>query len=335
MASPESGLKRRESAPALSPLEQALAKRLGREKNPIHLEIEMGFGAHSTKEDADIFAESIAKADLILLEGPGGSKESNHVMAVLAKGERSLGEAQNIEIISAHRKRILELIENTKKTVLTLDIAENDPLIPELESVTKSLQDFLLTTGLEKPALDEAVRRYRELLERFLVANTKRDEVILANVEKRIAEAIKTNPILRTKSPLKIFTLYGAMHTPLYEDMQRRHPSSTSRFSATPFSYQHGEEYRRRKRSGQETPPDLLVRGMMSNMCTDIILSMLTPSPQEGSKQNEIVRKVIDDFSVEELQNLYKFLITEEKFAMVQEIIVQRMFKVFPSGEAS
>ena len=235
----------------ISPLERTVSRLAGRERKPLRIDIRMAFGGHSSREAADAMnlAEEIQKADLILMEGIGSARDQQKIFDDLSSGKLAF---KDFSAPNPFQERMVELIHGTKKPIYFWDISTQDPSFEKSIKTMNTLTSFGDAMTLKKPDLEVAVGGLKILLEQMADAQKERDTTTDSLLEKKINRALSEVPILKTKSPLRVLTIYGSSHLPLYHSIKKRHPETKRTLPTNPYTFSHMMEYMRANMLGAE-----------------------------------------------------------------------------------
>ncbi|KND47170.1 MAG: hypothetical protein AB199_01920 [Parcubacteria bacterium C7867-004] len=306
----------------VSPLESRVAKRLDREKHPLQLEISLALGGHTVGEDANRFKEDIEKADIILAERVGWTKNEEVSFNDISQGKRS----PHTVSAGPYWARFFELIENTRKAIRFLDIPDDEPLAAEGNRSARAIEQFSQSLYARSIPFEEGIEEYKKIAGQFVEINKKREEYIVSLADKKISQAVKNDPKLKTKFPIKVLVIFGAMHSSLYPEMLEMHPDTTRSFPTSPYIFNYAQEMRRRMRWGKEIDSEIVEKAFLEHLLTDAVIDLRRF--EDRSLQNRFMRAVVDSFTPEELRTFYNLLVIQKRDQGAEDMLLEHLKRV-------
>ncbi|MEI6316433.1 MAG: hypothetical protein WCO65_01740 [bacterium] len=236
-----------ETAPQRESLEEFL-KKSGLEHVP-KIETTFFFNTHDTKEDGEKVIEFLKQGDFDIFapEAAGWGefqldsykKASNGILNPDDfDNQRALEGKERIrDHVSEYSWAIFQGIYNSKKEILFIDVPEenNQKLVEVLDNLKL---DFLIhEIKLPSMNFEDAKRLVIEAVSKSSNAQMEREDYILENFYKTIADALKHNPDLQKKANIKMLASMGAFHTRLYHEMKKNNDVARVYDRKMPYVY--------------------------------------------------------------------------------------------------
>jgi Tfp pilus assembly protein PilO len=276
------------------------------------------YSPHVTAKDFENLKNAFQEADLYIPEIYNWTPSLKFALNGLSKGELSLERIYDLfpglEGSSA-RKSELEMIYNSKKPILLVDISAREINFDrererEIFFWRKAMDDF--TQGNFQKSLQE-FRNYIEIAANIIA---QREKEIEKRLQKEIEEFLKQNPEYTKKENLMVLIRLGAYHTRVYQDLLKEGKNVSREFNRMPYIYNSIDEARRRIAFGKEVDDLLIARGVIESMLTPY-LDRLT---DDTAKMVEVARKLCSQLEFKDIEQISKDFAADQLLEITEEL---------------
>jgi len=239
----------------------------------------------------------------------------------------SSGQAPHSYPLSGYAVAILAAVRGTGVVVASPDLPAGDPL-------NKDIQTDLQNLDKDRSQLDydEAVQDFEIVLHDMATSQGKREKEIVRNIPRTLREIIDTDEDLRTKEELSVIMTYGNIHTSLHHALSRAGANVSREMRHHPDDiYTHHTELIRRHLFGLEESPqdhELAARGLMRKPFLRAIGGELYLKDTTTGEALYVVRRAVEQFSIEELGDLWEAYRAEEDPSMIRTELAAKGFTI-------
>jgi len=217
--------------------------------------------------------------------------------------------------INPARFRELEIIYNSKKPVLMVDVPFDDmESMKSLEKVNFFWRDA--KDAFTQGNFQESLSKFRSHIEALAEFQSKREAKIKENLKNQIQEFLKQNSEYSNKKELKVLIRLGIYHTGVYQDLAKEQPTVSREFSSMPFVYWSVDEAQRRIAFGKELDDLLLARGIIENL----FYPYLRKLTDDSGELFRIARKLSSQLSFKDIEQISKNLGRKSIFDIIKEL---------------
>ena len=283
------------------------------------------FGAHARAKDADDIQKHLAKANMLLLEGLGGSKVITRIKDIDTSPQEiaRLRENTKGKRGSEHFVRILENNSGSDIILTYLDVSSAESIYKEIQS---SIQNALrLRQDMEKGKIKltyaKAIKLYRQRVTRMAEAQKTRAKYMIDSFGPTILDVFKKYPDLLNKEHLDVVTWHGTAHS----KVGRMLPiSSGVVFQELPYIFDFDAEFGRRITYDRSMPNDLIQKMLVSDI---IFTSSHSQFKALERRQDQILyrRSVVNQLTSAERKAIYELFIRSEDDKQVDDYVMNLM----------
>ncbi len=271
-----------------SNIEKSVEKETKEKKPKISYHIFYGF--HTTSKDLEKLGQAVEKADIYIPELVKWRAEDINDYNQLSQGEITPNELATKNYISQKSNffKEFQIIYNSKKPILFVDLPEGHELFSERRKACMFHDQamYLFANGKFQPAI-EKMRKHIKGYSDYLI---KRDEVIRANLERKVDELIKSHPKLKKKKEIKALLALGVGHTPFYHRLQKEKLPVSREFSNQPMVFHALGEAERRLRFFKESEID---KDVLARVFIEELLDYVLQGEIEDTNKRMMVKRSI------------------------------------------
>ncbi len=284
------------------------------------------YSPHWTAMDIEKLEGAFKKADIYVPEGTGVSPELIDIFDKLSQGEITadqLAASYSLKKNSPHYKRF-QIIEGSMKPILFVDLPGGHELSKAETRVDdlcgKSFEFFL--AGDFKAAL----KTMHEHIMADVDYETKREEIIKANLKERSKELTKTYPKLRDKKEIKVLLDLGRAHTKFWHDLKKEGLPISKQFAYQPAVFSSLSEAARKAMFSKkkEIPEELLARGIIEELLNNYFEAIT----DNTNKIIMVERKISSKLSLKDIAKISQQLNKDPRGLGLIDILEERGIKL-------
>jgi len=280
---------------------EIISEKEKKEKEP-KISLSFFFSPHATGKDFEKLGELFRRADVYIPEFADWSPELLDDYQKLSRGEitpKEICEKHEYESNSANEKEA-EFIYQSQKPIFFVDIGKSQHLeraekyYTEIRPyLTKAIQFF------QEGDLEQAVKDFHTFYQLHTELESRREDIIKANLEKKLKELTVLCPELKNKDEIKVLIAFGAFHTKIYHSLAKKYPS-LRQFSRTLFVYSSLDQVERSMVFSKDVSKELLARQFPEARLCNFFDSITSDS----QKIIEIARKISSQLSFEDIKKM-------------------------------
>ena len=262
------------------------------------------YGFHTTPKDLENLGQAVEKADIYIPELVNWRAEDLEGYNQLSQGEITPEELAAEDGLSQKSNffKEFQIIYNSKKPILFVDLPEGHELFFERREACMFHDQarYLFANGKFQPAIEkmrEHIKGYGDYL-------IKRDEVIRANLEKKVKELIKGHPELKKKKEVKTLLALGVGHTPFYHRLKKEKLPVSREFSHQPMVFHACGEAERKLKFSKEIDKEVLARVFIEGLLDDVLQREI----EDTNKRMMVKRSISSKLTFEEIAEISKEL---------------------------
>lgn len=217
---------------------------------------------------------------------------------------------------------IFNLIYNSKKPIIFIDVPYDDPLI-------KSFNKYKYFKLTFEENFEETVKSLRDFLKNHNKVQEEREKYMLSSLKEKTKELLESYPELKEKAKLKILLSIGALHSPLYFDFKKKEKNVERKFSHSPFTFGFHEEGARRERFGKDMNDEFIARVLIDKILDSVIGPILLKSvTPDNHRIYKFQRYIVSRFNIKEIKEFYEELLEIKKTEENKERKVENFFGI-------
>lgn len=291
-----------------------------------NINISMFFADHVSAEDIRGLEKQFSSADLFIPEVVDWTPEQLRQFNEVSSGKREPSDIASDQ--DSFLGGQLQMIYRSHKPIVFVDLPRGHPLIERY--------DRLAGQGLPMgETFLETLQKTKGQIAEFSSINQEREQYILSRVAPAVTEAIEKKPAFRDKNQLNVLMFMGAAHSTFYRDVKKAHGNTSRTFVDSLHVFSHYSEGVRRVSLGKEIDDRLagsIWLGILLERAIDYELAYTTDNSQ---KKTLLRRKILSEFTLEEIEDVYNGCRTAEKGEY--HLIIRNKLKekniVFPKTE--
>ncbi len=271
------------------------------------IDIDIFYAPHLTPEDDKELVARFDRADIFIPENIRWTQEAFKILNDVSYGKRSVEDA-GMKFYDQRGLALLELFANSHKPIIFIDLPSNHPLLQERDDRDSSSLVSVLGPLNSNDSFTSLIDREKSLIVEQDTFQEKREEYMLAQLPKAVQRTVRENPSLRAKKKLQVLLQLGPVHTPIFHALRRTGQEVTRYFTSSPFIYNFHAEAVRRHRFNREVDDTLVARVWLENFTGGMFISGDFDLTQNTTKSVQFQRKLIDQFSFEEIEDIFNKL---------------------------
>lgn len=174
--------------------------------------VEFFLTPHYFKEDIAEIDEPFKQADVFISENVGWREENVTALNLLAKGELDLNDfpqPQNKRVDAGTRLR--ELIANSNKPILMVDLPDKNPILYFNRRLRKD--NIEIDRAFYGGRFEEAINKLRISIEVSAAVNRERELMVSRQIKALLPKLKQKFPELKDKKELRILVFLGSNHS--------------------------------------------------------------------------------------------------------------------------
>lgn len=255
---------------------------------------------HRTEEETRDLKERFQKTDVFVPEMFGWTEDYLSALRSLSFGEITpedilLKRKATNQIYFSRDAGFLELIYNSKKAIVLIDVPKNHPL----DFREQDLKFPEIEFGNDFNQCLESVKQYTSDYAKF---QKEREKYILKQFKLKIQETINTYPQLKEKQDINVLVAIGEAHDLLSSKLRDKHwMTEASKESSELFFY--NEEAMIKNMHGESVDNDLAARIITERLLFRAFKDTFFTESTKSSVKS--IREFVSKFSYDEMRNLY------------------------------
>lgn len=271
-----------------------------RKKTDPDISMNFFYGPHENATDVEAFKEKLLECDIFIPEQVGWDAKSLELLRDVSRGAITQEQFNNLKAINKEfNAAVLDLLYNSKKPIVFVDIPKEHKLTKELDRL---YQDFKVK--FPQTSFDEMVTFMENFLRKDDVINRQREDYMLIRMKSAIQTTIKEFPALQRRPSINILLTLGELHTRLYHILDKTALQTQREFKEMPVTFSIDSEVLRRYRFKREVDRDLLVKATFEYVIGDEVERRISTVTSNLEKLHGFLRKIIEQFSEEEMREL-------------------------------
>jgi len=277
------------------------------------ISIDIFYSFHRAPRDLENLAKQFDRADIFIPEVPGWSPWLLQYLRDVSEGRKTPEQVESEKRLSSSLRKNFEIIYNSHKPITLVDIPEGHPTEERLQELSSSYYLEVVEFELGED-FDYKLDFIRQYLKNDADAEKRREKYILFQLKPKIQELLQIYPLLKEKEEIKVLLSFGACHTGVYHALRKTKQKISRRFSMMPFIFGFADEGRMRARFGKEIDNQLAAKILLEANFYKIFGQELKEVTSDTGKIVDLVRKIISQFSFNEIREIFSSIQGEDIF---------------------
>ncbi len=306
-------------------------KKLESERKPGEpkISIDIFYVRHATGDDLEGLKEKLLKSDAYIPEASGWNYDSLYVVrAISENGIRPEDQFRFKTDSQSFLQRMLEIISNTKKPIVFIDVPEGSAINDRLNKLEDN-EGIKFGHGYFGATKNSFKRFAKKASSDVFKA---RADFMLKSLKPKIQELLKDYPYMKGKKEIKVLMTLGSGHTDFYFKLKNQGYDVARSFNKNSRTYDFTTEVYRRYLFDKQVNDELIAMALLEQVLYQILPVLTSKEVIEDSKRRSL-RTVISKFSFQEIKEMFEGVNNRDEFKKLFEQKLQEKGLSIPKSE--